>query len=282
MSGLRTFGLIVFLCLTAGCRRDFDPFPIAVAIPETGPTEERTCSAGAFWYDWTCYEKDRLTAWGFGEREYAYRHNDRPYAWYIDQAQTGPASGNNCGPSSVVMAAKWHDEAFAGTVEEARDLYPNDGGWWYTSDVVNYFDDRSIPYLVFPFTGSERMEQLLEEGSLLLLCIDTGYIPMGMVSEKRVGRFYAYAGGHFLIVKGSRRVDDAHYFEVYDPNNWFAVYRDGSQKGKNRHYRASDLSRAISNWWKYLVVIYPEGATPAATAKAQGVDPGTIEHAWGR
>ena len=288
MKSIVTTALLVCLLLLSSCQRDFNPFPISELRPgtdpntETGPTEETTCTYGAFWYDWSCYADSLLWEWGFGRIEKEYIHSDRNYSWYIDQGQTGEHSGNNCGPSSVAMAAKWHDESFTGTAEEARELYPNDGGWWYTSDIVNYFDVHTIPYLVVPFTGQDQMKDLLLAGNILLLCIDTQYIARSVISEKRVGRFYAYAGGHFLLIKGYRGVDDTLYFEVYDPNNWYAIYRDGSQKGKNRHYHSMDVSRAITNWWNYLVIVYPQGTTHETLAKMPSVDPDTIAHKWGR
>jgi hypothetical protein len=50
--------------------------------------------------------------WGLGTTLKEYVTNDRPYDWYIDQGFTGSHSGNNCGPSTVAMAAKWYNEDF--------------------------------------------------------------------------------------------------------------------------------------------------------------------------
>ncbi len=49
--------------------------------------------------------------------------NNREYDWFIDQGNTGEHSNSNCGPASVVMAMKWRDEDFEGTVEEAREKF---------------------------------------------------------------------------------------------------------------------------------------------------------------
>lgn len=46
--------------------------------------------------------------------------NDAKNEWYLDQANTGPHSALNCGPTSVTMAIKWVDSLFSGTPADAR------------------------------------------------------------------------------------------------------------------------------------------------------------------
>lgn len=223
-----------------------------------GIRNSTTCSVG-FWYDWSCYSLELLSSWGIGNREQEYFHNDKDRDWYIDQADTGIHSDNNCGPSSVTMAAKWYDSTFDKTAEDARNMYRPEGGWWYTSDIINYLNYYNIQNDLSSYQNTQQIAELLNQGCILILCIDTSFIRFNGNSEERTDRFYSYGGGHFLVVKGSRKVDDNLYFEVYDPNNWHAIYNDNTEKGKNRHYRAYDLSQSINNWWNYLIVIYPIG-----------------------
>lgn len=108
-----------------------------------------------FWYDWSYYyEEPTLAAWGLGSPLHTYAHSDRAYEWFIDQADTGPDAGNNCGPSSVTMAIKWYDPSFSQTAEDARNTYPEGHGWWYTSDIINYLNLYSIPNTTSYFTGT--------------------------------------------------------------------------------------------------------------------------------
>lgn len=242
-----------------------------------------------FWYDWTYRRQDPfLAAWGFGAAESAYSHLDRPYDWYVDQADTGAASQNNCGPSSVAMALKWRDGSYSGTAEEARDWsYAWRGnGWWYTSDITNYLAQHAAHPVTSAYTGTNQLRALIAEGKLLVLCVNTAYLARNSNGEQRIDRFYDYAGGHFLAVKGARSVSGNLLFEVYDPNNWHALYADGTPKGKNRHLRAPELAAAITNWWNYVIVVPPSGGGGAAARLDSKwlvpVDPETIAPAWGR
>ncbi|WP_315070870.1 C39 family peptidase [uncultured Clostridium sp.] len=194
--------------------------------------------------------------WGLGKNQTEYISNDRPYNWYIDQGDTGYASDNNCGPSSVTMALQWRDEDFDKTAADARDTYPKDGGWWYTDDVKNYLRLNGAKYSENRLS-EKLLKNTLSQGNIAILCIDTTYIPYNSNSEQRVGRFYNYKGGHFIVVKGYRVVDGKTYFETYDSNNWGERYNDDQEKGKNRYYLSKDLMNAAAHNYNYAIVIYP-------------------------
>ncbi len=238
-----------------------------------------------FWYDWQYYyEAPCLNAWGLGTVQNSYAHTDRPYDWYIDQADTGVDAGANCGPSSVTMGIKWYQPSFTNTAEYARNTFPENNGWWATSDIVNYLNLYSIPNTTSYFTGPNQLQGLLDQGNLVILCINTGYLTQDFTSEHRIGKFYSFGSGHFIVVKGYRVVDGTPFFEVYDPNNWHEVYADNTPKGRNRHFLAGDLANAIANWWNYLIVIAPPpGGQPAAAANEwlKPVDPKQITPGWG-
>lgn len=242
-----------------------------------------------FWHDWSyLHQSPSLSQWGLGDVQTAYVHCDRPCDWYVDQADTGAGSNNNCGPSSTAMALKWFDPSSSVTAEQARNWsYAWRGnGWWYTSDVVNYLNLFSVSNLVSSCSGSDQIAGLLAEGNLLVLCINTAYLPLNSSPEQRVGRFYGYAGGHFLVVKGARTVSGQLFFETYDPNNWHAAYADGSPKGRNRHLLASDLASAVKNWWPYAIVVPPPAPAGKSSRSSspwlRPVDPRSIRHAPGR
>jgi hypothetical protein len=238
-----------------------------------------------FWYDWGYYyEAPFLSTWGMGAVQNSYAHADRRYDWYIDQADTGASADNNCGPSSVTMGIKWYNPTFSKTAEDARNTYPEGGGLWYTFDIINYLNLYSVPNTTSYFSGTNQLMGILGQGNLVILCISTAYLTQNYASEQRVGRFYSLASGHFLVVKGYRVVDGQVFFEVYDPNNWRAVYADATPKGRNRHLLAGELADAIANWWNFLIVIPPRaGAGGAAKANMwlKPVDPKQIGHMWG-
>lgn len=283
-SGIRRYHwcewILLATLLVFGCSKDKSGNPVG-----PGPTDTPspfTCTSG-IWYGGQCYSADQLTAWGMGNTQSSYIHNDRLYEWYIDQGTTGDCAGNNCGPSSVVMSARWADSLFTGTVEEARDLYYNEGGWWYTNNIDDYLTTFGITHHISTFENTGQLTDQIGKGNLILLCIEMKHIRRNMNAEQRVDRFYSYGSGHFLLVKGVRKVDDTTFFEVYDSNNWYQSYTDGSEKGENRHYRAEDLADAIDNWWGFFFIIQPGPAAAGKTViPADAVSADAIPHAWGR
>ncbi len=281
-------------CVQTRYWRDVGP-----AVGATGETETACAGAGqggaffrvleftnaVFWYDWSYYyQQPVLSAWGLGSAQSGYAHLDRSYEWYIDQADTGACSGNNCGPSSVTMAMKWRDSSFTNTAADARNTYYAGGGWWYTSDIINYLNLHSIPNTTSSFTGTNQLMQVLSASNVVILCISTAYLTRNYSAEQRTGRFYDYASGHFLVVKGWRCVSGNVFFETYDPNNWHQAYTDGSPKGRNRHMAADDLGAAIANWWNYLIVVPASagGGGQKLAAVLRPVDPRKIVHMPGR
>ena len=130
-----------------------------------------------FWYDWRYYsEEPWLNTWGLGSTQSAYMHTDRSYDWYIDQAETGPDADANCGPSSVTMAIKWYNQSFDKTAADARNKYPEGGGWWYTYDVINYLNLYSVPNTTSWFTGTNQLMGILNQSNLVILCLSTAYL----------------------------------------------------------------------------------------------------------
>lgn len=259
-------------------------------IPITPYNDSNTVAAaddticpGGIIYDSDCISDTLLSLWGMGDEELGYYSCDRDYDWYIDQANTGPASQNNCGPSSAAMAALWYDKNLAVTAEDARDMYLNEGGWWYTNNIIDFLDHYSVPCDVYAFSDYMQIVDLIRDGNIIILCLTTASIRYNDDPSVRIDRFYGYADGHFLVVKGVRFVDATIYFEIYDPNNWHARYTDNSEKGKNRHYRQEDITEAVTIWWDYLIVVYPdESKSKIGDTLYKPVDPSEIEHAWGR
>jgi len=225
--------------------------------------------------------------WGLGGILKESYSNNRDYEWYLDQANTGTYSSVNCGPTSTTMIAKWSLPSFSKTPEDARAAYRPEGGWWYTSDINNYLADNSIPhgYIALSTTayGTEQViTEALEEGYNLILCVDMYYVRNELNSNQRVDKFYTASTigwGHFIVVKGYRRVGSQLYLEIYDPNSYSRKYSDNSLKGKDRYYRGEDIFLATNNWWNYAIAVSESGAK---TADIKGLDPATVPSMWGR
>ena len=202
---------------------------------------------------------ENIEEWFAGEELHNYVANDRDYDWFIDQGDTGQYSNSNCGPSSTVMAMKWLDEDYKETAEEAREEHLLSGGWWYTSTITQYFDNREVDYSFMKLDqdgkGIEDLKNVIDEEQIAILCVSMDYITRETDSNLRINRFYDYDDGHFLIMKGYVEIDDKLYFEVYDPNNWGMTYEDGSPKGLDRYYLADELFDAAYNWYEFAIVL---------------------------
>lgn len=180
-----------------------------------------------------------------------YSANNREYDWYMDQGHTGTYRDGNCGPTSVSMAMKWLDKNSKATGENAREEYLMDGGWWSTSTIESYLTSHNANYEALPYVNPEVITDAVDRGSVVIVCINMALIPQNKEPGKsNKDRFYNFAGGHFLVIKGYKIENGRLYYEVYDPNNWDMKYQDtGEELGKDRLYSAYDMDAAIRNWW---------------------------------
>jgi len=199
-------------------------------------------------YNIIATNNDYSYPWGLGNIVQKAVSNNRNYNWYIGQANTGPYSNSNCGPSATSMAIKWYDSTFNHTPEEARDSIPVAGDLWYNATITNYMRNYSVNYYEFTLTdtvepSSNTLKKQLDLGRIVLMDIMTSTLRYSSIDTGHVDRYYDWGAGHCIIVKGYRVVDYQTFFEVYDPWN-FEFYSNGSPKGKDRFYRAEELIKA--------------------------------------
>ncbi|MDR0914486.1 MAG: C39 family peptidase [Oscillospiraceae bacterium] len=250
---LITFIIIIALCF-AGCSQQNITLP-NTSVPHfsTSNIEVTTTAAVP-----STQAISRLEQWGLGKTETEHISQNRSYEWYIDQWNTGYASGNNCGPSCAVMAAKWFDEDFQKTVEDARDTFPNDGGWWYINNIYDFLTDNDIPCALKSNISLSSIKSEIKDGNILIFNINTEDIPYNYEEEQHTGKPYIGDFGHFIIVKGYRVVDDTTFFEVYDPYGFDAKYSDGTLKCKDRYYLADEVINSASGWCPEYLAILPK------------------------
>jgi hypothetical protein len=206
--------------------------------------------------------------------------NNVSYDWYLDQGGSGQFAGVNCGPASVTMAVKWANQNFSGTVEDARQTFRPEGGWWYTNDIQNYLEQSKVSNWVIALKTMDDLKQEIDKGNIAILCLDMYYISKPKKLQYHVDKFYSADSpgwGHFIVIKGYKKVDDNIFFEVYDPYSFGVIYEDQTIKGKNRYYRSSDLDKSTQIWWDYAIVISKtsngriagRAVTPATHAKGK-------------
>ena len=187
--------------------------------------------------------------------------NNRDYDWYEDQAHTGEYSDGNCGPTSMSMVLKWLDPNSASTGESCRSDVPNDGQWWNTDIVENYFDNHKVHYDSVFYRFPENITDEIDKGNIVYVCAIMREIKKnGSPESSNIGRFYDFDGGHFFLIKGYKLIKGELYYEVYDPNGWDKVYPDTNEPmGKDRLYAAREVDLAIKNWYMTVYSIYPAG-----------------------
>lgn len=187
--------------------------------------------------------------------------NDREYEWYEDQGHTGEYSDGNCGPTSMSMALKWIDQNSTKTGELCRNDVLNDGDWWNTNIVEDYFKANNVQFDSIFYKYPEIITDEIDKGNIVYVCAIMKEIEFNPEPDSsKFGRFYEFEGGHFFLVKGYKVIDGELYLEVYDPNNWDMKYSEnGEPMGKDRLYKASEVDQAIKNWYMTVYSIYPQG-----------------------
>ena len=222
----------------------------------------------------------KLELWGLGINLQVETSNNKNYEWYYDQLNSGTYAGENCGPTAVTMAIKWFNESFALNPVDARNTYLQSGGWWYTSDIINYLNDKGVYNKTITLDNIGRLREQIDLGNIAILCLDMYYITYTNNTNYHINKFYMTSNtgwGHFIVIKGYKVVDSRTYYEVYDPYSMGQTYSDYSMKGKDRYYLDTDLDEATNIWWKYAIVV-----SKTAVKGLDQVDPAKIEHRSGR
>jgi len=231
-----------------------------------------------------------LQLFGLGATVSAENSLNRTYNYYFDQMDGSTHQTVNCGPTVTTMAIKWADSTFTKTPVDARNTFPESGGWWYTNDINNYLDRFAIDHTTLPFntgTADGVITYAIDHGNTVILCLDMYYADYNSDLTQHTNKFYytaAPAWGHFLLVKGYKKVDDKLYYEIYDPNSSNMRYADNTLKGLNRYYLNSDIQLATGNWWQYAIVVARKGQKVVSALRSQSTNslPQAIPVARGR
>lgn len=202
-----------------------------------------------------------LRKWGLGRSLEKEISNDVSYEWYIDQMNSGTYSSVNCGPSAATMAVKWFNKDFDKTAEDARNIYPSEGGWWSVDDITNYLLKYSVPFRVEQIDNIELLVDEIDKGNIMVVCLDLYHICKAKKDEWHIDKHddsFGIGAGHFIVIKGYKIVDNQILFETYDPWSNGKTYEDNSLMGKNRYYKSNEIDLATHNWWDYAIVVTKE------------------------
>lgn len=193
--------------------------------------------------------------------------------FYVPQFNTGAFSQVNCGPAVTLMALRWIDPTYAGTVEEIRTEVPvnqyTGTELWYPNDVHDYIarqfngknqNSHQIKWRHqngvwvgwYGFTGDTwgqddyfvRWSKFhLVRGSILILSINSSVITEQLKLDKgyRANKHYTGGSGHFILIKGYKEVNGKLWYEVHDPWDLEMKRDDGSFVAASRYYKAEDI-----------------------------------------
>jgi hypothetical protein len=208
--------------------------------------------------------------YGMGTNIGTSRSNNVSYSWYIDQTTTGKYWYENCGPACATMALKWVFPNFIYTTEDARNTYLSGGGWWYTNNIINYLKlhNAEVRTISFGNNKSQNLVSELDKGRIAILCLDIYYVRTETKGVKwPVDKAYEIDipnSGHFIVVKGYKRVGSELLFEVYDPAS-LETYDNTRYTGLDRLYRSTDIMKASNVWWQNAIIIHPKTSYPATS-----------------
>lgn len=213
--------------------------------------------------NWTIYIQLESEAYGLGSWQLSANNLNVDRNFYADQYNTGENSINNCGPAVAAMACRWADYSFSESVMGIRNTIKTEGALWSTSNMINYLKSRSIDAeMVYLGQVETIIKKHIDEGHILILCLDMFYVQHNPDPIQKRGKFYTNRNqgkGHFILVKGYRVVDNVFYLEVYDPNSSGLTYQlNGEPLGKDRYYSANEIKQATENWWNYAIVVSPK------------------------
>jgi hypothetical protein len=228
--------------------------------------------------DYTILVLSDLFYQGLGFHLNAEKSLEKSYDIYLDQFDGSPFFDINCGPTVVTMAMRWSDSTFKLLPKDARQAIRSTGGWWNTSDIEYYMRSAGFNNNTFPLTDIEStVTQIIDNGDVGILCLDMFYVARNTADEQHTNKFYntdAKDWGHFLLVKGYKKVDSKFYLEINDPYSRGEKYVTpdaiGQYKGKSRFYEGSTIKQSADIWWPYIMVVAPKGKTVVPILSSTG------------
>lgn len=198
---------------------------------------------------------------------------------YMTQGNTGSESGVNCGPATVAMAVNYSGAA-APSVANVRATLGRTGPtdidqWAWLLDVYR------VPW--YAVWSQEQIAGALRKGHPIVIATWMGdYSTAGdyevayAQNGEWQGRYDSFAEGHAMLLTGIS--DDGVSYLAHDPNVFpgdpTGYYSDGTPKGLNRRYSASEVWYTISRYASSMAIaVVPYSQAYAPAQRIQRVKP---------
>ena len=177
--------------------------------------------------------------------------NNKDYDWYMDQNVTGKYHMDNCVPTCTAMILKFLDPNSNDTGESLRNEYLADGKGWIPDIMLDALKKRNIKYVTYNFKRGNMSDmpirKYVKDGYIGMFFSDMTKIAGFNRNTPKLGKSHndSKVVRHTFIVKGYKYINNELYFEVYDPDSGSRKYKNGQLVGKDRYYKASEVTNAI-------------------------------------
>ncbi len=183
--------------------------------------------------------------------------NNKDYEWYMDQNSTGKYHSDNCVPTCTAMILKFLDSNSKDTGESLRNEYVVDGKGWVPDIMLDALKKRNIKYVAYNFKhgymSDMPIRKYIKDGYIGMFFSDMTKIAGFNRNTPKLGKSHndPKVVRHTFIVKGYKYINNELYFEVYDPDSANLRDKSGQLIGKNRYYKASEVTNSVV-WPKIL------------------------------
>ena len=183
--------------------------------------------------------------------------NNKDYEWYMDQSSTGKYHSDNCVPTCTAMILKFLDSNSKDTGESLRNEYVVDGKGWIPDIMLDALKKRNIKYVAYNFKrgymSDMPIRKYIKDGYIGMFFSDMTKIAGFNRNTPKLGKSHndPKVVRHTFIVKGYKYINNELYFEVYDPDSANLRDKSGQLIGKNRYYKASEVTNSVV-WPKIL------------------------------
>ncbi len=178
-------------------------------------------------------------------------------SWYRYQgeADSGEARYVNCGPASVAMAVQRYTGVRIPVASIRNRIPGNSLGYTHMDELTSLLGQYGVRYRRSIGQPADVRKALTRGNPVMVLvrmsAIDPGadYNGTSASPNQRSGRYYDFAGGHYLIIRGVTQ--DGEYYRVHDPLVFLPFgyakywYADDSPKGRDRLYPVEEVHAAM-------------------------------------
>jgi hypothetical protein len=175
--------------------------------------------------------------------------NDRPYAFYARQFNTGKYSDVNCMPTLSYMCLKWQNGGFDKTPQQIRAATDpkGTGGWtlWMAKQALDDNGGRYESWQLAHDAQEQNIQKMVSE-------LDRGRVLFCMIHEGDLSH-----DGHCMLIYGYEKRGESLWFFAHDPGLGSATDAFGKPLGEGRKLEAHYAQWITGRWTFEVLSILP-------------------------